>query len=293
LIKKGILLAGGSGTRLYPLTQVVSKQLVPVYDKPMIYYPLTTLMLAGIVEILVVTRPEDRPAFERLLGDGRTWGLEISYANQPRPEGIAQALVIGKSFVGDDGVVLILGDNLFYGHGLAEILRAAARGGAGATVFAHPVRHPERYGVVTFDHDERPIAIDEKPPEPGSNFAITGLYFYDARVVEIASRLVPSARGELEITEVNRAYLERGELRVEKLGRGFAWLDAGTPDDLFRAASFVQAVEERQGLKIACPEEVAFRLGLIDKKALLALAEPICESAYGAYLVGIANAETS
>jgi glucose-1-phosphate thymidylyltransferase len=288
-VEKGIILAGGSGTRLYPITRVTSKQLVALYDKPMIYYPLTTLMLAGIVDILVITTPEDQPQFQRLLDDGSQWGVRLSYAVQPKPEGLAQAFLIGREFVGDDAVALILGDNIYYGHGLVETLRRAAGQREGATVFGYQVRHPEHYGVVEFDQRGKAISIEEKPRAPRSVWAVTGLYFYDNQVVDIAANLRPSARGELEITDVNRRYLEEGRLSVERLGRGFAWLDTGTHEDLFHAASFVQAVEARQGLKIACPEEVAFRMGLIDRAALMRLAEPLRKSGYGEYLIAVAE----
>jgi glucose-1-phosphate thymidylyltransferase len=291
MINKGIILAGGSGTRLYPVTKVVSKQLVALYDKPMIYYPLSTLMLAGISNLLIITTPEDQSQFIRLLGDGSQWGIKLNYAVQPKPEGLAQAFLIGRDFVGKDGCALILGDNVFYGHGLVDSLRRAAEGAPGATVFAYHVKHPEQYGVVEFDARGRAIGIEEKPSAPRSTFAVTGLYFYDNDVLDIAASLKPSARGELEITDVNKAYLARGQLRVETLGRGFAWLDTGTHDDLFKAASFVHAVEARQGLKIACPEEVAYRLGFIDKAELLALAEPLRKSGYGEYLVELAQAQ--
>lgn len=281
---KGIVLAGGAGTRLYPLTRVVSKQLLPVYDKPMIYYPLTTLMLAGIREILVISTPDDADRFEALLQDGSQWGLKIAYTQQERPEGIAQAFVLGREFVGRDRVCLILGDNLFYGHGLVEVLQRVAARQKGATVFAYWVKDPQRYGVVSFNAAGRPVSIEEKPERPRSHWAVTGLYFYDSRVVEVAASLKPSARGELEITDVNRWYLERGELEVERLGRGFAWLDTGTPEALLQASHFVQTVEERQGLKIACPEEVAYRMGFIGADDLARLAERMGGCEYAAYL---------
>jgi glucose-1-phosphate thymidylyltransferase len=280
---KAILLAGGSGTRLYPATQVVSKQLLPVYDKPMVYYPLTTLMLAGMRDILVVSTPHDTPRFEQLLGDGGQWGLRLSYATQERPEGIAQAFVIGRKFVGGDRVALILGDNIFFGHDLAPLLQRGVEN-KGATVFAYPVNDPGRYGVVEFDVAGRAISIEEKPQKPKSRYAVTGLYFYDARVVDIAAGLKPSARGELEITDVNRAYLERGELDVVPMKRGMAWLDTGTHEALLEAAHFIETIERRQGLKIACPEEVAYRMGFIGAAELEALARPLEKSAYGQYL---------
>jgi glucose-1-phosphate thymidylyltransferase len=286
---KGIILAGGSGTRLFPLTRATSKQLLPVYDKPMVYYPLATLLLAGIRNVLLISTPEDTPQFERLLGDGRRLGIAISYAIQPRPEGVAQALLIGRDFIGAGSVALILGDNLFYGHGFQEILdRAAGRLGetGGATIFAHAVKDPQRYGVVTCDHDGRPISIEEKPAKPRSSLAVTGLYFYDRYAAEIAATLRPSPRGELEITDLNRAYLDMDRLHVEVLGRGFAWLDMGTPEDLLHASSFVATVETRQGMKVSCPEEVAYRKGFLTADQLVALARPMGND-YGQYLLDL------
>jgi glucose-1-phosphate thymidylyltransferase len=285
VITKGIILAGGSGTRLYPLTHVVSKQLMPVYDKPLIYYPLCTLMEAGISDILVITTPQDRHLFQALLKDGEQWGIHIDYAVQPSPEGLAQAFVIGREFIGDDGCALILGDNIFYGQGLAERLRRAAAYGDGATVFAYWVQDPQRYGVAEFDTDGNVVGIEEKPDQPQSNYAVTGLYFYDNRVVDVATQLQPSGRGELEITDVNNYYLQARALRVERLGRGVAWLDTGTPTSLLQAANFIETIEQRQGLKIACPEEVAYSWRLISREQLEALAQPLQKSSYGQYLL--------
>jgi glucose-1-phosphate thymidylyltransferase len=288
---KGIVLAGGSGTRLYPITRGISKQLLPIYDKPMIYYPLSTLMLAGIRDILIITTPMDRCQFERLLGDGSQWGIRLSYAEQPNPAGLAQAFIIGADFIGNDRVAMVLGDNIFFGHGLPELLAKAAMREQGATVFAYHVRDPERYGVVTFDANDRAVRIEEKPTHPTSNWAITGLYFFDNDAVRHARAVKPSARGELEITDLQTCYLTAGTLRVERMGRGFAWLDTGTFESLIEAAGFVQTLEKRQGMKVACLEEIAFRLGFIDREQVMVLAKSLEKSGYGKYLTELIGPE--
>ena len=289
MISKGIILAGGSGTSLYPLTKVISKQLMPIYDKPMIYYPLSTLMLAGIKDILVITTPRDSESFQILLGDGSQWGIKISYKVQPSPDGLAQAFIIGEEFINGEGCALILGDNIFYGHDLSKLVKNATQKDEGATVFAYYVKDPERYGIVEFDKNRKAISLEEKPEKPKSNFAVTGLYFYDKNVVEYAKSIKPSARGELEITDLNKIYLEKGNLNVETLGRGYAWLDTGTHESLLQAASFVETVQDRQGLKIACPEEIAYNLGYINKEQLKELAKPLAKNEYGQYLLAIAD----
>ena len=287
--RKGIVLAGGSGTRLYPVTQSICKQLLPVYDKPMIYYPLATMMLAGMRDICIISTPQDTPRLEQLLGDGSKWGLNLQYIVQDKPEGIAQAFTLGADFIGDDDCALVLGDNVYYGHDLADMMRDADNNKEGATVFAYPVSDPERYGVVAFDENGKALSIEEKPLKPKSRYAITGLYFYDNQDVEIARNLKPSARGELEITDVNQAYLDNGQLNVQVMGRGMAWLDTGTHDSLLDASMFIQTLEQRQGLKVMCPEEIAFRMGYIDAEQLEQLAQPLLKSGYGKYLLNIIN----
>jgi glucose-1-phosphate thymidylyltransferase len=287
--RKGIILAGGAGSRLHPLTQVVSKQLMPIYDKPMIYYPLSTLMIAGISEILIITTPEESHRFQELLGDGSKWGIQLKYIVQHSPDGLAQAFILGEDFIGDDSVTLVLGDNLFYGHDLQKSLLESAKQSSGATVFGYHVTDPQRYGVVDFDDNWKALSIEEKPEKPKSSYAVTGLYFYDNKVVELAKKIKPSARGELEITDLNNLYLEAGELSVQLMGRGSAWLDTGTIDSLLDASNFISAIEKRQGLKICCPEEIAFRKGFISQKQLVELAQPLIKSGYGKYLIKIAQ----